>query len=159
MVQRWQNHWKTINADGALEKNINHSIAPKKWPSNRSSVFNVFGVFRIALPPKLRCYLYVFIVFNMFGVFHVFDVSDVFSVQKMYHVFDVFTCLQNFFSKKYSMCLTCLAFLRVWEICSPKNIPCVLRVWRVYVFGTCSFQKLAMCFTCLGFVQTSAWSV
>ena len=36
MVQRWQNHWKTINADGALEKNINHSIAPKKWPSNRS---------------------------------------------------------------------------------------------------------------------------
>ena len=83
-------------------------IFQKNW-----QVFDVFGVFRIALHPKLRCYLYVFIVFNMFGVFHVFDVSDVFSVQKMYHVFDVFTCLGKFFSKKYSMCLTCLACLRV----------------------------------------------
>ena len=36
MFQCWQNHWKTIDADGALEKNINHSIALTKWPSNRS---------------------------------------------------------------------------------------------------------------------------
>ena len=76
-------------------------------------MFGVFDVFS------------VFNVFDVFDAFGVFDVFEVFDVQKIYHVFDVFTCLGNFFSKKYSMCLTCLAFLRVSQICSPKNIPCV----------------------------------
>ena len=33
MVQLCQNHWKTIDGNGGLKKNINHSIALKNWPS------------------------------------------------------------------------------------------------------------------------------
>ena len=33
MVQHGQNHWKTIEVNGGLKKNINHSIALKNWPS------------------------------------------------------------------------------------------------------------------------------
>ena len=33
MVQLCQNHWKTIDSNGGLKKNINHSIALKNWPS------------------------------------------------------------------------------------------------------------------------------
>ena len=32
MVQLCQNHWKTIDGNGGLKKNINHSIALKNWP-------------------------------------------------------------------------------------------------------------------------------
>ena len=37
MVQLCQNHWKTIDGNGGLKKNINHSIALKNWPSLWSS--------------------------------------------------------------------------------------------------------------------------
>ena len=33
MVQLCQNHWKTIDRNGGLKKNINHSIALENWPS------------------------------------------------------------------------------------------------------------------------------
>ena len=33
LVQLCQNHWKTIDGNGGLKKNINHSIALKNWPS------------------------------------------------------------------------------------------------------------------------------
>ena len=36
MVQQCQNHWKTIEVNGGLKKNINHSIALKNWPSSWS---------------------------------------------------------------------------------------------------------------------------
>ena len=36
MVQRCQNHRKTIEVNGGLKKNINHSIALKNWPSSWS---------------------------------------------------------------------------------------------------------------------------
>ena len=38
MVQLCQNHWKTIDGNGGLKKNINHSIALKNWPSLWSMV-------------------------------------------------------------------------------------------------------------------------
>ena len=36
MVQGWQNHWKTIDGNGALEKKHYHPIVTKKWPSLKS---------------------------------------------------------------------------------------------------------------------------
>ena len=38
MVQLCQNHWKTIDGNGGLKKNINHSIVLKNWPSLWSNV-------------------------------------------------------------------------------------------------------------------------
>ena len=41
MVQLCQNHWKTIDGNGGLKKNINHSIALKNWPSLWSTHLNL----------------------------------------------------------------------------------------------------------------------
>ena len=41
MVQRCQNHRKTIEVNGGLKKNINHSIALKNWPSSWSSLDDI----------------------------------------------------------------------------------------------------------------------
>ena len=49
----------------------------------------------------------------------------------MSHVFDVFgvfTCLGFFVSKKYGMCLTCLACLRVWDF----SLPTMSHVFDVF---------------------------
>ena len=37
MVKGWQNHWKTIDGNGALEKIHYHPIIMEKWPSLKSN--------------------------------------------------------------------------------------------------------------------------
>ena len=100
---------------------------------------------------------------------YVFGISCLQEMSHVFDVFDVFTCLGFFVSKKYGMCLTCLACLRVWEIFSSKIVACVWRVSGVGIFlvqimshvfdvidvfgvFTCldlSPKKWAMCLTCL----------
>ena len=48
MVQLCQNHWKTIDGNGGLKKNINHSIALKNWPSLWSTPIANFETVRRA---------------------------------------------------------------------------------------------------------------
>ena len=80
-------------------------------------MFDVFGVFRLLLDQLVH----VFDVFDVFDVFRLF--RD--KISHVFDVFDVFTCLGFFVSKKYGMCLTCLACLRVWDFSLPNNEPCV----------------------------------
>ena len=49
MVQRCQNHRKTIEVNGGLKKNINHSIALKNWPSSWSNLAKRWGLYERTL--------------------------------------------------------------------------------------------------------------
>ena len=53
MVQLCQNHWKTIDGNGGLKKNINHSIALKNWPS----LWSISG--HTYVQKFWRCYIHV----------------------------------------------------------------------------------------------------
>ena len=68
MVQLCQNHWKTIDGNGGLKKNINHSIALKNWPSlwstcDCNSILQTSPFSRRFLP-KIKVILFHFCYFH-----------------------------------------------------------------------------------------------